>query len=56
MDRTDDVTTVSDVPPYHQHGWFAESSYAQRRQLWDGCVDMMVKVHAVDAVGWGGVP
>ncbi|HNP56307.1 MAG TPA: phosphotransferase family protein [Gordonia sp. (in: high G+C Gram-positive bacteria)] len=53
MDRIDDVTTVSDVPPYHQHGWFAESSDAQRRQLWDGCVDMMVKVHAVDAVAVG---
>jgi aminoglycoside phosphotransferase (APT) family kinase protein len=48
MDRIDDVVGVSDVPPYHQHGLFAETDDAGRARLWNGCVDMIAAVHRLD--------
>lgn len=48
MDRIDDVVGVSDVPPYHQHGLFAETDDAGRATLWNGCVDMIAAVHRLD--------
>lgn len=49
MDRIDDVIGVSDVPPYHGAGIFAEADDAGRAALWNGCVDMIAAVHRVDA-------
>ncbi len=48
MDRIDDVVTVSDVPPYQQAGIFADADEAGRAALWNGCLDIITKVHAVD--------
>jgi aminoglycoside phosphotransferase (APT) family kinase protein len=48
MDRIDDVVTVSDYPPYHQCGIFAEADDEGRAALWNGCLDIIAKVHAVD--------
>ena len=48
MDRIDHVVGVSDVPPYHQHGLFAETDDAGRAALWNGCVDMIAAVHRLD--------
>ncbi|MGV0811550.1 phosphotransferase family protein [Mycolicibacterium boenickei] len=48
MDRIDDVVGVSDVPPYHQAGIFAETDDAGRATLWNGCVDMIAAVHRLD--------
>ena len=48
MDRIDDVVGVSDVPPYHQAGLFAETDDAGRAALWNGCVDMIAAVHRLD--------
>jgi aminoglycoside phosphotransferase (APT) family kinase protein len=45
MDRIDDVVGVSDVPPYHQAGLFAETDDAGRATLWNGCVDLIAAVH-----------
>lgn len=48
MDRIDDVVGVSDVPPYHVAGIFAETDDAGRATLWNGCVDMIAAVHRID--------
>ncbi|MBU9766149.1 phosphotransferase family protein [Mycobacterium sp. TNTM28] len=48
MDRIDDVVGVSDVPPYHEAGIFAETDDAGRATLWNGCVDMIAAVHRLD--------
>lgn len=48
MDRIDDVITVSDVPPYHQAGVFAETDDAGRAALWNGCVELIAAVHRVE--------
>ncbi|KWX19587.1 acyl-CoA dehydrogenase [Mycolicibacterium wolinskyi] len=48
MDRIDDVVGVSDVPPYHGAGIFAETDDAGRAALWNGCVDMIAAVHRLD--------
>lgn len=48
MDRIDDVVGVSDVPPYHQAGVFAETDDTGRAALWNGCVDMIAAVHRLD--------
>ncbi|QNJ91972.1 phosphotransferase family protein [Mycolicibacterium fluoranthenivorans] len=48
MDRIDDIVGVSDVPPYHGAGIFAETDDAGRAALWNGCVDMIAAVHRVD--------
>lgn len=48
MDRIDDVVGVSDVPPYHGAGIFADTDDAGRATLWNGCVDMIAAVHRVD--------
>ncbi|MET0900603.1 MAG: phosphotransferase [Mycobacterium sp.] len=48
MDRIDDTVTVSDVPPYHQAGMFAEIDDAGRATMWNGCVDMIAAVHRID--------
>ncbi|HEV7423415.1 MAG TPA: phosphotransferase family protein [Mycobacterium sp.] len=50
MDRIDDVVGVSDVPPYHQAGLFAETDDAGRATLWNGCVDLIAAVHRLDPV------
>ncbi|MGE0214926.1 phosphotransferase family protein [Mycolicibacterium sp.] len=60
MDRIDGVVGVSDVPPYHQAGIFAETDDAGRAALWNGCVDMIAAVHRLDPVqyrlGFLGLP
>jgi len=45
----------SDVPTYHQDGWLAEASPADRARLWWGAVDALAEVHRldVDALGLG---
>jgi aminoglycoside phosphotransferase (APT) family kinase protein len=48
MDRIDDVISVSDFPPYHQSGVYAETDDAGRAALWNGCVDIIAKVHQLD--------
>jgi aminoglycoside phosphotransferase (APT) family kinase protein len=48
MDRIDDVVGVSDVPPYHQAGLFADTDDAGRATLWNGCVDLIAAVHRLD--------
>lgn len=48
MDRIDDVVTVSDVPAYHQQGIYADTDDAGRAQLWNGCVDLIARVHQID--------
>lgn len=48
MDRIDDVVGVSDVPPYHEVGVYAETDDAGRATLWNGCVDMIAAVHRLD--------
>ncbi|WAC54592.1 phosphotransferase family protein [Gordonia sp. SL306] len=48
MDRIDDAVTVSDVPPYHQAGIFADADAAGRAELWSGCVDVIASLRAVD--------
>ncbi|EUA84981.1 phosphotransferase enzyme family protein [Mycobacterium xenopi 4042] len=48
MDRIDDVVTVSDVPPYQQAGIFADTDDEGRAALWNGCLDIIAKVHAID--------
>ena len=53
MDRIDDVVGVSDVPPYHQSGLFAETDDQGRAALWNGCVDMIAAVHRLDPADYG---
>ena len=48
MDRIDDVVSVSDVPAYHQEGIFADADDAGRARLWNGCVDLIARVHQID--------
>lgn len=48
MDRIDGVVGVSDVPPYHGAGIFAETDDAGRAALWNGCVDVIAAVHRLD--------
>ena len=48
MDRIDGTVTVSDFPPYHQAGLFAEIDDAGRARMWNGCVDMIAAVHRID--------
>ncbi|MGV0745577.1 phosphotransferase family protein [Mycolicibacterium sp. XJ870] len=48
MDRIDDVVGVSDVPPYHEAGIYAETDDAGRATLWNGCVGMIAAVHRLD--------
>ncbi|WP_317155538.1 phosphotransferase family protein [[Mycobacterium] appelbergii] len=50
MDRIDGVVGVSDVPPYHAAGIFAETDDTGRATLWNGCVDMIAAVHRLDPV------
>jgi aminoglycoside phosphotransferase (APT) family kinase protein len=53
MDRIDDVVGVSDVPPYHQAGLFADTDDAGRATLWNGCVDLIAAVHRLDPAEYG---
>lgn len=48
MDRIEGVVGVSDVPPYHGAGIFAETDDAGRARLWNGCVDTIAAVHRLD--------
>ncbi|OSC42059.1 phosphotransferase family protein [Mycobacterium decipiens] len=48
MDRIDDAVSISDFPPYHQSGLFADADEAGRAALWNGCLDMIAKVHGID--------
>uniref|UniRef100_UPI003D8C4674 phosphotransferase family protein n=1 Tax=Gordonia sp. B7-2 TaxID=3420932 RepID=UPI003D8C4674 len=48
MDRIDGVSTVSDMPPYHQEGIYADTDDAGRARYWNGCVDLIAATHAVD--------
>ncbi|WP_020105060.1 phosphotransferase family protein [Nocardia sp. 348MFTsu5.1] len=48
MDRIDDVISVSDVPSYHQEGVYAETDDDGRARLWNGCVDLIARVHQID--------
>lgn len=53
MDRIDGALGVSDVPPYHQAGVFAETDDAGRAMLWNGCVDTIAAVHRIDPAEYG---
>jgi aminoglycoside phosphotransferase (APT) family kinase protein len=53
MDRIDNVVGVSDVPPYHENGTFAETDDAGRAKLWNGCVDMIAAVHRLEPADYG---
>ena len=48
MDRVDDAVSVSDFPPYHQAGIFADTDDAGRATLWNGCLDIVAAVHRLD--------
>lgn len=48
MDRLYDVETVSDVPPYHESGIYAETDDAGRAAMWNVCVDVIADIHAID--------
>ncbi|MDT5358792.1 MAG: hypothetical protein QOC69_554 [Mycobacterium sp.] len=48
MDRIDDVISVSDYPPYHQTGIFADTDDAGRATLWNECLDVIASVHQLD--------
>jgi aminoglycoside phosphotransferase (APT) family kinase protein len=48
MDRIDGVVTVSDYPPYHQSGIFADADAVGRAKLWNGCLDLIAEVHRID--------
>jgi aminoglycoside phosphotransferase (APT) family kinase protein len=48
MDRIDDVLSVSDYPPYHQSGIFADADATGRTRLWNGCLDIIAEVHRID--------
>lgn len=48
MDRIDGVVSVSDVPPYHQTGIYAETDDAGRATLWNGCLQTIAGVHRLD--------
>ena len=48
MDRIDDVVSVSDMPPYHQAGIYADTDDAGRATLWNECLDVIAAVHRLD--------
>ncbi|MGV9478574.1 phosphotransferase family protein [Gordonia aichiensis] len=48
MDYLDSAHTVGDVPSYHQEGVFADTDDAGRARLWNGCIDMIARIHRVD--------
>ncbi|GFG73852.1 phosphotransferase family protein [Mycobacterium botniense] len=48
MDRIDGAVTVSDSPPYHQCGIFADADAAGRAKLWNGCLDLIADIHRID--------
>lgn len=37
-----------DNPPYHVAGWLHDVGPEVRRRIWDGCIDTIADVHAVD--------
>jgi aminoglycoside phosphotransferase (APT) family kinase protein len=48
MDRIDGVASVSDYPPYHEVGIFADADAIGRAKLWNGCLDLIADVHRID--------
>jgi aminoglycoside phosphotransferase (APT) family kinase protein len=48
MDRIDGAVSVSDVPPYHQAGIYADTDDAGRATLWNECLDIAAAVHRLD--------
>lgn len=48
MDRIDGAVSVSDMPPYHQAGIYADTDDAGRATLWNECVDIAAAVHRLD--------
>lgn len=48
MDRIDGTVSVSDMPPYHQSGIYADTDDAGRATLWNECVDIAAAVHRLD--------
>jgi len=48
MDRVDNATSVSDYPPYHQTGMFADTDDAGRANLWNECLDIVATIHQLD--------
>lgn len=52
MRRIENIVGVSDVPPYHQAGIFADTDDIGRATLWNGCVDLIATVHALDPAAY----
>ncbi|MCW2560849.1 MAG: putative aminoglycoside phosphotransferase [Mycobacterium sp.] len=48
MDRIDGAVSVSDMPPYHQAGIYADTDDAGRATLWNECLDIVAAVHRLD--------
>jgi aminoglycoside phosphotransferase (APT) family kinase protein len=53
MDRIDGAVSVSDMPPYHQAGIYADTDDAGRATLWNECVDIAAAVHRLDPAEYG---
>ncbi|MDP6978570.1 MAG: phosphotransferase family protein [Myxococcota bacterium] len=43
----------ADNPPYTAEGWVKELSEADQRSMWDGYVDILVEIHALDPAKLG---
>jgi aminoglycoside phosphotransferase (APT) family kinase protein len=48
MDRVDETVGVSDYPPYHETGIYADTDDAGRANLWNECLDIIATVHQLD--------
>ena len=48
MDRIDGAVSVSDMPPYHRAGIYADTDDAGRATLWNECLDIIAAVHRLD--------
>jgi aminoglycoside phosphotransferase (APT) family kinase protein len=48
MDRIDHAVSVSDMPPYHQAGIYADTDDEGRATLWNECLDLVAAVHRLD--------
>ncbi|OBF25439.1 phosphotransferase family protein [Mycobacterium sp. ACS4331] len=53
MDRVDGVLGLTDMPAYHCSGPFADADEAGRAAMWNGCVDVIADIHAIDPDEYG---
>jgi aminoglycoside phosphotransferase (APT) family kinase protein len=42
-----------DVPTYHQEGWVADASPAERARMWWGALEVLARIHRLDVDGLG---